>query len=273
MVLYICNRGDSVAIIPKFFFDAVVALGAKEDTETKWIGTGFLVGRKEEQDDTYTIFIITNHHIVENRPQMIVRFNQSDSSECKDYDITLYDSTGELFSKHKTADVVAIKIVPSVLRNNNSVFNWFSLDRHSLTLDSMQKTDVCEGSIVYSLGFPINMIGTNRKTPICRIGCISRISDLFENHDMNEYLIDLQAIPGNSGAPVINRPENIHIEGTSHNSSANLIGIISGSIDYSEKCDDAQCPKEHEKSSGFAIVHPVDTIMEVIEQEYMRKGD
>lgn len=267
------NGGVFVAIIPKFFFDAVVALGVEEDKEIKWIGTGFLVGRKEENLDSYTIYLITNYHIVENKSGILVRFNQKDGNECRDYRVVLKDSTKELFSKHQTADVIAIQIMPEFLKKNNSEFNWFALDKHALSLQQMQSTDVLEGSIVYSLGFPINMIGTNRKTPVCRIGCISKISDLFENRELEEYLIDLQAIPGNSGAPVINRPEDLFIKGTNHNASANLIGIISGTIDYSEQCDESTCPKEHEKSSGFAIVHPVDTIVEVIEKEYIRRRD
>lgn len=247
-----------------------MAVGVEEDNNTKWIGTGFLVGRKEKSSDTYTIFLITNYHIIENKREILVRFNQKGGNECRDYRVALRDSLKELFSKHQTADVIAIQILPEFLKQNNSEFNWFALDKHALSLKQMKLTDVLEGSIVYSLGFPINMIGTNRKTPVCRIGCISKISDLFENREIEEYLIDLQAIPGNSGAPVINRPEDLYIKGTSHNESANLIGIISGTIDYSEKCEDSNCSKEHEKSSGFAIVHPVDIIMEVVEMEYMR---
>ena len=177
------------------------------------------------------------------------------------------------YTKHTTADIVAIQISPFFLKEHNLEYGWFALDKHSLELDQMNATDVVEGSIVYSLGFPINMIGTNRKTPICRIGCISRISDLFEDSTIEEYLIDLQAIPGNSGAPVINRPENSYLRGTSHNGSANLIGIISGTIDYSEKCESSECTMEHERNSGFAIVHPVDAIKSVVEQEYYRGRD
>lgn len=203
----------------------------------------------------------------------MVRFNQKDSDNCKDYSIILIDENGKRYSRHPTADIIAIQISPIFLKDNNSEYSWFALDKHALELSEMKSTDVIEGSIVYSLGFPINMIGTNRKTPICRIGCISRISDLFDNPEINEYLIDLQAIPGNSGAPVINRPENSYIRGTSHNASSNLVGIISGTIDYSEKCENAECNMEHEKNSGFAIVHPVDTIKDVVEQEYYRRRD
>lgn len=272
MVLYICKRGDSVAIIPKFFFDAVVAIGMNVDNETKWLGTGFLVGRREDGKESYTIYLITNYHLIENKTEIIIRFNQKDIFDYRDYGIKLIDQEREWYSRHDNADIIAIQISPNVLTNDNSEFNWFALDKHSLTLEKMKTTDVVEGSLVYSLGFPINMIGESRKNPICRLGCISRISDLFSN-GKNEYLIDLQAIPGNSGAPVINRPEVNYIEGTSHNSSSNLIGIITGTIDYSEKCDDDKCPKEHEKNSGIATVHTVDAIIEVVEKEYLRRRD
>lgn len=262
-----------MAIIPKFFFDAVVSIGVAFDEQIKWIGTGFLVGRKKDNSELYSIYLITNHHIIESKTEIVIRFNQKGNDEFKDYKISLVESNEFCYSKHATADVIAIRISPSVLYNNNSEFNWFALDKHALTLSAMKDTDVVEGSIVYTLGFPMNMINSTKNTPVCRIGCISKISDLFEKQESNEYWIDLQAIPGNSGAPVINRPEHLYIQGTSHNDSANLIGIICGTIDYSEKCDNPDCNIEHEKSSGIAIVHPVDVIKEVVEQEFLRRGD
>lgn len=263
-----------MAIIPKFFFDAVVAIGIETEDDIKWIGTGFLVGRQATSPNRYTIFLITNHHIIENKQEILVRFNQVDTNICKDYPITLVDQKGNNYSKHPNADVIAIQISPSVLDDNKSEYNWFSLDKHALDIEQMRQTDVVEGTIVYSLGFPLNMIGQHRKMPVCRIGCISRISDLFTNPQLNEYLIDLQAIPGNSGGPVISRPETICIEGTVHNDSANLIGIISGAIDYSQMCENGCCDVAYERNSGFATVHPVDTIKEVVEQEYKRRrGD
>lgn len=259
-----------MAIIPKFFFDAVVAIGSKADNETKWIGTGFLVGRKDESTELYTIYLITNYHIIENKAEIIVRFNQKDAFDYRDYGIRLIDQNIAYYSKHDNADIIAIQISPSVLKNDHSEYNWFSLDKHALTIEQMKATDVVEGCLVYSLGFPINMIGEHRKNPICRLGCISRVSDLFLDQK-NEYLIDLQAIPGNSGAPVINRPEETCIQGTTNNTSANLIGIISGTIDYSEQCSDDKCPMEYEKNSGIATVHTVDAIIDVVEKEYFRR--
>ena len=45
---------------------------------------------------------------------------------------------------------------------------------------------------------------------------------------------------------------------------------ISGTIDYSEKCEGGTCGLAYERNSGFATVHPVDTIKVVVEQEYQR---
>lgn len=54
-----------MAIIPDFFMNAVVALGAEFPSQQKqWIGTGFIVGRKEEKNPGLTThYIITNKHL------------------------------------------------------------------------------------------------------------------------------------------------------------------------------------------------------------------
>ena len=116
--------------------------------ETKWIGTGFLVGRKEIDVDSYTIFLVTNSHIVEDKDEILVRFNQKDSDNCKDYSIILIDENGKRYSKHPTADIIAIQISPAFLKDNNSEYSWFALDKHALELSEMKSTDVIEGSIV-----------------------------------------------------------------------------------------------------------------------------
>lgn len=259
-----------MALIPGFFFNSVVSIGIKSyDAVTQWIGTGFLVGRKEHSSDLYTIFLITNYHLIESKNKILLRFNKQEENKYRDCEIILSKNKKPLYSRHPQADVIAMQLSPSYLDKNKLDYSWFSLDEHSLTLSQMKETDVIEGCLVYSLGYPLNLIGSDRNIPICRLGCISRISDLFFSN-INEYLVDIQTIPGNSGSPIINRPENSYIQGTSNNSSANLIGIISGTIDYSEKSNDKISEYEQEKNSGFAIVHTVDTIKEVVDMEYSR---
>ena len=48
-----------MSIIPNFYLNAVVALGIDGvDGEKHWIGTGFIVGRKETSDPNLSTFYI-----------------------------------------------------------------------------------------------------------------------------------------------------------------------------------------------------------------------
>lgn len=268
-----------MAIIPPFFMDAVVALGVELPNKQKyWTGTGFLVGRKEKNDPTQsTVYIITNKHVIRNQNLLYVRFNNRGESGVKDLPMGLVDANGSpIYSEHplRNVDVVAIQIIPQVILDNKLSLSFFDLEQHSLDLAQMKATGVDEGSLIYSLGFPMNLVNASVKAPICRLGCISRVADSFVNPNTAEqFLVDAQVFPGNSGGPIVSRPEHISIEGTPHNSSANLIGILSAYIPYRETLYSRQTGLDRmiqEENSGLTIVHPVDRIKEVVEMEWNR---
>lgn len=268
-----------MAIIPPFFMDAVVALGVEFPDKTKhWIGTGFLVGRKElENPDKSTVYVITNKHVVQNQNLLYVRFNNNGAVGVKDLPMSLYNTDGTKgFSEHPfpSVDIVAIQIIPQAIIDNNLSLSFFELDKHSLELSQMQSTGVDEGSLVYAMGFPMNIVNNSVKAPICRLGCISRVTDAFVNPNTAElFLIDAQTFPGNSGGPIVSRPEHLSINGTPHNTNANLIGILSGYIPYRETLYSRQTGRDRmvqEENSGLTIVHPVDRIKEVVELEWNR---
>ncbi len=268
-----------MAIIPPFFMDAVVALGIEiPGGKNHWVGTGFLVGRKEQDNPSQsTVYIITNKHVVKNQRLLYVRFNNNGSTGVKDLPMPLVSEDGaKIFSEHPfpNVDVVAIQIIPKVIVENNLSLSFFSLDDHSLVLKQMQCTGVDEGSLVYALGFPMNLVNDSVKAPICRLGCISRVADAFVNPQTAEtYLVDAQTFPGNSGGPIVSRPEHISIDGTPKNTSANLIGILSAYIPYRETLYSRQTGRDRmiqEENSGLTIVHPVDRIKEVVELEWAR---
>lgn len=273
-------RGDGdVAIIPSFFMDAVVALGIEIPEKKKhWVGTGFLVGRKESTNpDRSTVYIITNKHVVKNQRMLYVRFNHNGTAGVKDLPMPLIDNTDtKIYSEHPFAnvDVVAIQIIPKVIVDNNLSLSFFDLDNHSLSLSQMKCTGVDEGSLVYALGFPMNLVNDSVKAPICRLGCISRVADAFLNPQMAEtFLVDAQTFPGNSGGPVVSRPEHMSIDGTPNNISSNLIGILSAYIPYRETLYSRQTGRDRmimEENSGLTIVHPVDRIKEAVELEWAR---
>lgn len=269
-----------MAIIPTSFMNAVVALGMEgRDGKKYWIGTGFIVGRNEENDSKRsTYYIVTNKHVIKNQSKIYVRFNSLGESLVKDYPIDLFEADGTpAFSAHpdRDTDIIAIQIEPQTLVKDKSIWGAFNLDQHSLTLEQMEKTGVEEGSLVYALGFPMNLVGVI-KAPICRLGCISRVSDAFIRNQVNEnpeFLVDAQVFPGNSGGPIVYRPEETSITGTPTNTSANLIGILSAYIPYEDTLISQQTGKPimiQQENSGLTIVHPVDRIKEVVEIEWQR---
>lgn len=267
-----------MAIIPSSFMNAVLAIGASNDgVSKKWIGSGFIVSRKDEQDpNELTYYIVTNKHVVNGCNNIYVRFNTKDEQFLRDYRINLLDENNcRLYSEHpnESTDVIAMRFFPQKLIDDKSIWDAFNLQTNALSLKEMQNTGVTEGCFVYALGFPMNLVETI-KSPICRLGCISRIQDAFVRETENPtFLVDAQAYPGNSGGPVISRPEIISIEGTSSNESANLIGILSDCITYRNVMISKQTGREmmvQEENSGLTIVHPVERIREAVEIEFAR---
>ena len=245
------------------------------------MGTGFLVGRKETNDpNQLTVYVITNKHVIDNQPMLYVRFNHVGNTGVEDLLMPLVHKDGSpLFSLHpnRLVDIVAIQILPMVIIQKHLSLHCFDINDHAVTLSQMQKTGIDEGSLVYALGYPMNLVHNLIRTPICRLGCISRVADAFgDPANAIQFLVDAQTFPGNSGGPVVSRPEHISIDGTPHNTNANLIGILSAYIPYQETLFSRQTGRNRmiqEENSGLTIVHPVDRIKEVVELEWQRNED
>lgn len=82
-----------------------------------------------------------------------------------------------LYSVYEFADVIFIQMIPKVLIDDDSIFGFIDLKYYVLSVNQMAQTEVSEGNILYALGFPMNIVEDNRKTPFCRRGCISRIAN------------------------------------------------------------------------------------------------
>lgn len=273
-----------MSIIPKFFVDATVALGVPAGVPGKkpfWCATGFVVGRFEgtiDGEGRYTTYLITNKHVV--RGEKILTMQVNSSNGVKTYPIQLEGEGGErLYSEHphSEADVAACSIDINPAKAEGAELPFYHLEGHTLTLRQMKDTGVCEGSIIYTLGFPVsiapNFVNDVVKAPVCRMGCISRVEDTYHVNDSKTFIIDAMAFPGNSGGPIISRPERFAITETPFNSSANLIGIVSGHLPYREVLYSRQTNKDrvvNEDNSGLTVAISVDCIKEVVELERTR---
>jgi S1-C subfamily serine protease len=82
------------------------------------------------------------------------------------------------------------------------------------------------------------------------------------------FLVDAFVFPGNSGGPVVSKPEALSIEGTKSQNAAYLIGIVQSYVPYQDLAVSLQTKRPRvvfEENSGLAAVHPVDLIEETIQ--------
>lgn len=272
-----------MALIPNFFIESVVTISVADNNNQKsCIGTGFLVGDLMENSQSvkkYGLYLITNKHVVKNQRRIFIGFNQNGGINSYDFPAELLDQNNhKLYSEHinPKVDIIALSINTSFLNNMNAKYHFFPLEE-SFTLNDMQRFGVFEGDLVYSLGYPLNLVNTSQKNPICRLGCISRISDLYipGNPEVN-FLVDAQSFPGNSGGPVILRPELAAVKGSLSQPKAVLLGILHSYIPYTDGLISQQTGEVYslmKENSGLTNVHPVDYIKQTVQIERQRVGD
>ena len=263
-----------MALIPPFYFNCVVAIGKREGKDDiNWIGTGTLVGRFYKKSSLnakhYHIFIVTNRHVMENNRSLVIRFNPLNSRPAKDYDIPVIDESGKsIWKSHPNPeiDLAAICLDADFLHEEAVSYEYFHSDLHLLPLSQMAKQGMSEGDFIYVLGFPMGIMAPNRQYVISRTGIIARLRDTIEGIN-NDFMIDSMIFPGNSGGPVINKPEIISIEGTNSVPSPYLIGIVASYLTYSDTAVSKQTGQSRvvfEENSGLAVVIPADYILETI---------
>lgn len=112
----------------------------------------------------------------------------------------------------------------------------------------------------------MGLAGAQRNYVIVRQGAIARISELLDNASPS-FLIDALVFPGNSGGPVVLRPEITSIAETKNRTNALLVGVV---IDYRSYIDTAVSQQTKrpritfEENSGLAEVLPIDVVNEAI---------
>ncbi|HDO8003186.1 serine protease [Legionella pneumophila serogroup 1] len=269
-----------MALIPPFFLNAVVSIGMVNQNQTHWIGTGFIVGRPMDdsasEDKKYHTFLVTNKHVLLNKGQVLIRFNSLSNSSCLDYPVDLVVNHQPIWTGHPSdsVDIAAFLINPNTLTKSGAEFSFFSLEQHTMTNSAMETEGVSEGDGVFILGFPMGIMSSDRKYVVARSGIIARIRDMLDGHQEN-YLIDSNIFPGNSGGPVVLRPEITAIEGTKSHNKAALIGIVKSYVPYQDVAISQQTGRPRvifEENSGLAEVECVDNIISTIELCYNKRG-
>ena len=192
-------------------------------------------------------------------------------------DVPLKDKNGNvLYQIHEEVDIdiVVLPLNAQFIIDNNLDFLYFDIDKNAMTSLELRNSGAEEGSIVYMLGFPMGLVNISSNLPICRMGCIARMSEsqIREQHNL---LVDIQNFPGNSGSPVITRPEFVSVTGHSLTRSV-LVGIVHSYIPYHESLVSSQTNEVVEirsENSGIANVHPVEYVREIVDKIYPKRNN
>lgn len=262
-----------MALVPPVYLDCVLAIGFGPEDNVQWSGTGFLyfkVQKELEGGDVYgRSFLVTNKHVIEGQESAWVRCNPSGDAAAKQYGLGLTTPDGDpLWFGHPDPDV-DIAVLPvdyTMLRDDGMQVSVFFSNGSAATHQVMLDTGISEGDGVFVLGFPMAMVGAIRNVVIVRAGTIARIRDLLAGHSKT-FLIDASVFPGNSGGPVILKPEIASIAGTKTNNRSWLLGIVCAYVPYQDTAYSLQTKRPRvifEENTGLAVVHPTELIEETI---------
>jgi len=262
-------------LLPPNYLDCVVAIGVGRDpAKRQWIGTGFFYGLDSgETDDKgnkfYTVFLVSNKHVFEGLKTAYIKLNSHDGTSSKDYEIDLIAKNGkELWIGHPDTevDVAASWINAGFLSKDQRKFSFFVDESQVLDSDTLAASSVSEGDDVFLLGFPMGMVDRVRQYTICRSGSIARISDVKAKQS-KEILVDGLVFPGNSGGPVVTKPELLAVSGQEPYRSAHLLGVVSYYVPYQDvaRSDQTKRPRMiFEENSGLTSVVPAQFVRETV---------
>lgn len=263
-----------MALIPPFFLDCVVAVGfADRDGKPVYQATGFLYGHFVEQIDPktkrYKVFIVTNRHVFQGQTSTFLRFNPEGAEPARQYKLDLLDGAGNpIWMAHQDADV-DVAVLPTnanLLREHGIRFALFASDEQAAKRATAIDIGVAEGDGVFVLGFPLGLVGEGRNFVVVRQGAIARIRDCLESV-RKDFLIDCAIFPGNSGSPVVIRPEMTSIQGTKSVKAAYLLGIVASYVPYQDVAVSQQTGRPRvifEENSGLASVFPMDHVDDLV---------
>jgi len=259
-----------MALIPKLYIRSVVAVGTLVDDEVKWIASGFLygqfIGKVDEKTSRYIVYFVTNRHVLVDLSNVMLRFNPQGSEPAKEFPIPFSgdNSVSVLYHPNEDVDLAAVRLNPEFLRERNIDFDYVRSDGMVASLEVSNEEGLSEGDLCFMLGFPMGLIGQERSYVICRHGNIARISDFLGGHS-GEILIDCMNYPGNSGGPVVTKPEFMKVQGTKSQKVSYLLGIVQGYIAYRDTAVSLQTGKPRvtfEENSGLTRIVPAHVLKE-----------
>ena len=200
-------------------------------------GTGFFYGYLTENDPDpqnrkYEVYLITAKHVAQARgnTSLLVRVNPPKAphlglknSRCRTQ-LRPARYRGSSIPTQEI-DLAATLVNYGLLRDRGFEAEFFPNDVLAAGTDKLREMGTSAGDGVFVLGFPMNLAGVQRNYVIVRQGIIARVSEMLDKAAPT-FLVDAFVFPGNSGSPVVLRPEIVAINGTKSQGNAYLIGMV-----------------------------------------------
>lgn len=224
-------------------------------------GTGFLLW--DYTTSGKDLILVTNQHVLHDKDSLSVRLNLIPNElkfETLEAIVPLKTPRGLTWrALSPDIDVAAMRVVlplldSTIVLETISIGNSMILPRDSLLV----------GEDVLYLGFPIGISGNLRNTPVLRRGLVSLTkSDELAN---GTFLVEAQALPGNSGGPVFRREYVMFDSSQVVQVRSGLIGIMTAYKPTLETYYDQNLQPRIALSvhSGLSIVYDTDIVMKCV---------
>ena len=144
--------------------------------------------------------------------------------------------------------------------------SFFASDVTAADRDKLREMGVAAGDGTFVLGFPMGLVENAHSAVIVREGVLARIEDLL-TYGAESFMIDSFVFPGNSGGPVVLKPENASIQGTRNHPDPYLIGVVDAYQPYRKPAVSLQTQETRiifEENSGLANILPLDYVNDAI---------
>ena len=226
-----------MALIPQKYVNSVVAIGRPSTDRTpNWCASGFLYGHivgsgQARGTSNVKPYCVTCAHVLEGLSSISVLIN---TAMGKPKHITT--DFGEGWPRrHDKADLAAFPLPPQLLTPDEWAQRIFLSEPDVVTTEMAADLGLTDGDSCFLLGFfPLWLIKEHERSyPVVRHGTIARIRDYLDGYS-DHILIDTMNFPGNSGGPVVVKPEIMAIRGTKSPGRSGLLGVISSYICYDE---------------------------------------
>ena len=272
------SGGAEAAVLPPDYLQCVVSIGVddlvvEEGKQTiRWVtnASGFLYAsplpKKDGEEPRSWLYLVTNGHVLKGQTQINVRFNSRSGNAAK-YPILLTGPDSPAVHSHPNLDLAVIRLNPEVLQKDGVQYKKFGPENLA-TREAIAREGIAVGDGVFVLGFPVGIAGIERNFVVAKQGIIARLEATQDPKLTKEYLVDALVFPGNSGGPVVTRPEILAITGTKALSNSYLLGVVYQFIPYTDVAVSKQTNRARitfEENSGLASVIPADYIEETIQ--------